>query len=84
MWILKLYPSLRRKHSLYVCFANSLVGLNITALNPFFSGPPKWWIIGNKNAAVFPDPVGAQANICLPYFSKDYKEINNFLLVLIK
>lgn len=66
IWTLKSYPSLRRKHSLYVCFANSLVGLNITALNPFLFGPHKWWIMGIRNAAVFPDPVGAHANICLP------------------
>lgn len=64
--ILKPLPSDSLKHSLCVCFASSLVGHKINALNPCLWGPFKAWIIGTKNAAVFPDPVGAQAKICRP------------------
>lgn len=52
------------------------MGLTIKALNPLFIGLPKWWMIGTKNAAVLPDPVGAHANICLFYeFIKTLKYV---------
>lgn len=61
---------------LNVCLANSLVGLTINALNPLFIGLLKWWMIGTKNAAVLPEPVGAQANICL--FYPNWEIINKY------
>jgi len=39
-------------------------------------------MIGNKNAAVFPDPVGAQANICLPCCQQKKTIKQNLLKIL--
>lgn len=61
VWTRKSIPSTSRRHSRCVCFANSRVGHSINARNPFFFGFFKSRIIGTKNAAVFPLPVGAQA-----------------------
>ena len=64
-WQRKPIPSVSLTHSLWVWLANSRVGDTMTALKPFFCGAPRQCMIGTKNAAVFPDPVGAQAKISL-------------------
>lgn len=53
-------------HSRCVCLANSRVGAIIKTRHPSLLAWPNSWIIGNKKAAVLPDPVGAHANNCRP------------------
>lgn len=69
-------PSTKRKHSRCVCLANSRVGHKIKARKPVCCGAFKSFIIGIRNAAVLPEPVGAQATIELFYINK-IKNINN-------
>lgn len=63
-------PSTRRKHSRCVCLANSRVGQSINARKPFFFGFFRSRMIGTRNAAVLPLPVGAQAISDFPCLRK--------------
>ena len=64
--ILMRRPAQRRTASRWICSASSLVGASTRARTPLFCGAPSLDKTGMRNAAVLPDPVGADASRSRP------------------
>lgn len=84
IWILKPMPSDNRTHSLCVWLASSRVGHRIKALKPCFWGAFRASMIGTRKAAVLPEPVGAQANTCLPCNNRNWDGFAQIACLLLR